>query len=891
MRSLCGFLLLTTSVFAGVDGMQTRVFPLKCELIGGLTFVRPQLNRFDSPLGFRQPRPPFVANEPLDEGGPVALRQTAKAVLMNEGIPFPPGASASYHPQSGLLSVHNTPENLRHTQLFLESMEHDLPLNLSYLVTVIEAPGEMIRLANAAAASNPDCSKELSALLAAAERADSGVSVVGDAFVESQSNRRTTFASVQEHLIPQGMTTKAKRAVTIDMDLVESGLKFEAESWRDEKDLKLVLEVNTLPPSQRTLTVSDPTQVQSGSFPTTSIWQSKLMTSLSCQPGQTRLISVSKPLGAKDQDVLWAVFLNVGVQRIPSIPVPAATLMETNESTATPSGLKKIAFDLPEGFLQFLLPNQAAEDLQPWLESNGLEKIKGASASQTQSKLVVTNTQENIERVHGILRDMRRSLPGTPVCTFNTIQAPAARLRDLTRAHVIHGDHAALWRALQEAVSKDEASYIDTAQITTDSDQRATHHTGRENSIITDFSTNENGQASVDFERRTTGSVIELGAWLPALDDYIGIQLSHELQTGPTTSTRHAFKHPSSGQPFELSLPDLHTAKTTHNFSITPGTTRLISLCRPAGAAKSDVLWATFISCDVMRQLPSRQPRPSATLAKAGDPLKLETRVFQPPAGYFSPFLAGWGPINADTAAHALKDSGIDLPSDAEIHVSNDSTILRVKSTRKCLDQIDAVFKQAGEFLQQNVVINAHVFEGPGDFIREAAHRMRRQTDHSGLLASLQTDTKIGKVKYVTTLRIETHSGVRAQAEQARQIQQLSGIRPSGNDGTEFLMEMHQSGLLFELEPKIHPDNNTVSLEFALDSSSTDPIERKERLIDTSGKQIDFPMLDFLGSKLTSTVTMSPGTTQLVWIYRPAEATDDRLHAVFFHFPRGAGSK
>lgn len=884
MRVLCCICFFASSAWADENGMQTRSFTLKNELIGGHTFVRPKQNLPLSPMGFQTPIEPFVANIPDDKNSPLALRQTATAVLLNEGIPFPPGAKATFHPQSGVLSVCNTPENLRHTQLFLESFEQDLPVNLSYLVTVIEAPGEVIRQASTAAASITDCSSQLSALLAAAKQPESTVRVVGDAFIESESGRRSTFSSVQEHIFPSGMTTTAKNAVNLGLDLLESGLKFEAEPWQDERDLNIRLGLITLPPFQRMLSLSDSTKDRQGSFPATAFWQSELMASISCQSGHTRLISVAKPLGAKDKDVLWAVFITVCSQRIASVHPPFATAVAPPGSAANSRALKQIMFDLPEGFLEFFLTEPNPSYLPRWLECNGLEKVKGASAHMTDGKLEVINTQENIERIHGMLREMRRSLPGTAVCVLNTIEAPAARLRDLTRAHVTHGDHAALWRALEVAVSKGEASYVNTAQITADADFRTAHHSGQENSLITSFSTNQSGQTLVDFEKRTTGSVIELETWVPPQDDYVHIHLTHELQTGPATTTRHTFKHPATGQPFEFPSRNLHTTRTTQSFSITPSSTRLVSLCRPTSKEKSDVLWATFISCEVVRQIPSRHNTHSIPESGTVDPLKLETRVFQPPNGFFSSSSSGWGPITPEAAKHALEESGVSMDPEAELRVSTDSSILRVKSTRKCLDQIDTMFKKTADRLSQSVVIEAHLFEGPGPFLRDATQNVLHRNDHASLLASLQSDAKIGKVKNVTTLRVAAKDGGKTHSEQVRQIQQLTGIRPTENEGTEFILETLKSGHIFSLEPKILPNEDAVTLEFTLDFSNTEPVEYQEHLIDTNSKRIDFPLLDVPHSGLTSKVTISPGATRLVWICRPPDAVEDRLQVLFLHY-------
>lgn len=886
MRALCCFVLFATSVSAQKDGMHTQTFPLKKELIGGDTFVRPNQLEQLNPIGFQNPRTPFEGIDPDEAVGTTAPRQTAKAVLLNEGIPFPPGATAEFNPQSGLISVHNTPENLKHTRLFLESFEPDLPLNVSYLVTVIEAPGEVIRQASAAAVNAQECSSQLSTLITATKQPGSNVRVVGDAFLESESGHRSTFSSVQQHIIPTGITTQSKNGMSLDLDLLGSGLKFEVETGQEEKEISFTLEVNSLPPSTKMLALGHSAKDEAGTFPATSIWQSNLATYLNCESGHTRLVSVTKPQGSRDNNTLWAVFLTVCRQRISNTGQPFASAVELTVPNHQAAVLKKIVFDLPQGFLSFFLKEQTPEYLQRWLESNGLEKVHGASACERDAKLEVINTQENIERIHGILREMRHSLPKTAAFSLNTIQAPADLLRDLTRAHAMHGDHEALWRALEAAVSKGAASYINTTQITTDSGIRSFHHSGSEGTWISEFSINKDEQVSVDFEKHETGSMIELEAWLPEQDEHIQIHLTHDLQTGPMTMVHHAFKQPTSGQSFELPLPAQHTARTTHSFSMTPGGIRLVSICRPTGEVKSDVLWATFISCEVVPHIPSKRTPLFSSTSEQGEIAthKLETRVFKTPQGFFSSASPGWGPITAEAARQALAAAGVSMDPEADVYVSNDSGILRVKATSTCLDQIDAALKKTADHLSQTVVVHAHLFEGPGSYVRSAAQSVGRQADHSGLLSKLQTDAKIGKVKYVTTLRVETKGGVRTQSEQVRQIQQLTGIRPLENEGAEFIMEMCKHGHLLTLEPKIRADEDAAVMEFTLEFGDTDPVQRQEHLIDTHGRKLDFPLIEVPVSKLTSAVTMSPGTARLIWIFRPQDSKDDRLQILFFQY-------
>ncbi|MFN7563749.1 MAG: hypothetical protein ACK5TH_18365, partial [Prosthecobacter sp.] len=97
MRVL-SYLALSFASLAAEPSMQTRVFQLPVELIGGDTFK--QLNELHpaNPIGCQEPPPAFRPTNPEGLPGPAALRQSAKAVLLNEGIPFPTGARAEFNP-------------------------------------------------------------------------------------------------------------------------------------------------------------------------------------------------------------------------------------------------------------------------------------------------------------------------------------------------------------------------------------------------------------------------------------------------------------------------------------------------------------------------------------------------------------------------------------------------------------------------------------------------------------------------------------------------------------------------------------------------------------------------------------------------------------------------
>lgn len=123
---------------------------------------------------------------------------TARQTLESSGVTFPKGTGASFNCLTGQLIVTNTQPNLDLVEGFIEAIHREAPVNIALTLTVIEGPGELIRQA-AAAAKPANAFKELTSLLAQAQKPGSNVRVISDAFLEARSGVRSTLATVQEH--------------------------------------------------------------------------------------------------------------------------------------------------------------------------------------------------------------------------------------------------------------------------------------------------------------------------------------------------------------------------------------------------------------------------------------------------------------------------------------------------------------------------------------------------------------------------------------------------------------------------------------------------------------------------------------------------------------------
>lgn len=880
MRALW-LIALPLSAIAADEPMQTRVFPVKVELFGGHTFVRPN---DPLPVGYRDPTPVFHAIGPKDLPGPPALRQSARAVLANEGITFPPGASAAFNPVSGMLSVHNTPANLEHTRLFLETLERDLPVNFSFMITVIEAPGEMIRQINRQAGGKKDCRSELDLLLDAARGLKSGVSIIGDTFIECRPGSRFSASSIREHIMPGGLTTGAGKAAKPGLEMMEEGFRVEADvtpnATEDDFLVNLQLGVSVLPPAMRSLITSDPRTAGAVLLPASDFWQATINTSVACQDGKTRLIGITRPPAASS-DVLWAAFLHFGRHRIPTTSTHAVSTAESERQQEPATALKSVTFDLPRGLLEHMMPVEPPKTLQRWLDAGGLAATPGAKANFSDGRLVVTNTQENIERIHGMVREMHQSFTPAPVFTFLTIEAQAAFWRDRVRQHALRGDHQTLWKAVEAALAADEANHVSTARIAAESGSRASHESGMDCGLISEFSTNDLGQTTVEFERRNSGSVIEIDSYASPTDPVVSLNLDHAIATAPPATAQHRFKPANSEHPVEFTTQDFFTAKTHHALHLHQDSPRLVSLHRPAGHSKPDVLWATFVFCDVHR-LVAPKAAPPASEDEVADPERKESRVFQLPPGFFNLVPPGWGPVSNETVREAFRTAGVDLPTSADLSFSQDSRILRINTARKHLAQVGRVLRQAADALDRNIIVTAHVMEVPADAYQAMKGRLDpRIGDDAALLAQLQTDARIGRARHVTTLRVESHRGTRSTTEQTREGRQLVAIRPANAEEMEFVMDTQKTGLTLEVEPALSPNSDRITVSWGLKSTHGAPVERHERLADASGRKLEFPVTDFQVARLLSAITLRAGTTRLAWACDSPEKSGEMLQLVF----------
>lgn len=834
---------------------------------------------------------------PLDPIGlappPDEQPSTAKQILEARGITFPEDTSAFFNPVTGLLTVTNTTPNLDLVEAFVEVLQLHQPATLAHQLIILEGRGEIIRTANAAASRTANADKELTTLLGYAKDPGSNVRVVADAFLETKSGTRSSTSAVREHVHASFFSLDANSRANASWDRRLLGLTLEVEPTLAPDSLTidndLVIEFHPVSPNTRQMRVTDPLTARDAEFPFSLTAGAEFKTSLHTSSGVTKLVGVTKPVGLADEraDVLWAAFLTTTIRRVDSFPQPQPPLK------AAPSGMASIAFRAPPELLESLMGNSTLP-LREWLEKeNGIAFPTGTVLEQKGGYLHVTHTPAMIEAIGVLIARAESIAPKTVAFTQHTIEAPATLLRDLARQSTAAGaDDAAMFTTLENAATRGEARFIDSRFLETQSSLRVSLKSIREHVFISEFSITDQNQPEIFFEMRDVGSICEVDPYITPDGHTVELNFSHELHPAPPETRDAHFRDPASGQPFAMPATDFHVLKTDCSLTITNGGTKLVSLQQPTGRESAGKLWATFLKCDVVPQVvkrrlvvPENANRPRAIKRRPGEQFTRSLRVNQEA---LHSLMYADGKLKKSTK-QVFEEAGIAFPDEASVSYGATSPQIVVRNTSENLDKVELFLAKLDDLHQpKTVVFTTHVLQAPGPLLRRLTAQAASKSNHRAELDELLAAVKKGDVLSLGTNRIETKPGVRAATQQGTEHTALSDVRISKEGAPEIITETRNVGLKVELEATLAPDGHLAEIVLSSKFHTAAPFEHRERILDTQGRKLDFPLTDYHIAKVTTATTATTipdGNARLLSLYkptgRPEFEKEDILHAIF----------
>lgn len=821
---------------------------------------------------------PFAPPSPRNRkpGETVPLIKTARDHLTVAGIAFPPGASASLDPFSCTLTVVNTQENLDLCEAYFESSNTHYPQHMTFMLTVLEGPGEIIRAANAAAAGQQDVTSILAGLMQQAAKAESQVRVVQDAYLEAKSGMRATARSVKEHVYPiVSMDAQSHHSSSQEMQMAGMNLEFEPVIGADGQHIQFncLLELNPATPKEKQVAFSDPATGNSAEVPLTTVPALRFSADIQMLSGSTRLLCISKPYGkagAESDDVLWAAFLTSRILRLDGVAharpdVKAAALK-------VPTGMQKLALPVPPG----LLENKrlrALQTLQECLDTNGVAPAAGADAVVQGGVLTVVNTPENIERIVALVDHLSSKLPKTVALTLHTVRGSGTFLRGLAAQAAAQKDQGGLWAQVQEALNsgRHDLRRVGTCRAEGKPGVRTKLESVQEHVCLSQYDKDEKGRMRPVFVTRNVGSILEFEAKIN-WDDAIDLELAHEFHPLPPQAGRGVMLDPGSKQQQDFPIEDLHVQQTVTSMHVENGGTQWFSLLRPPDAEAGDELIATFVQCDVVPQSSVRKesgPTLAQMLASVSknDSKELYTRSFR-----VSPdFLHGdvnrsskdevSKPSSRKSAREIFEESGITFPPGAMAQTGGPVSQITVRNTTENLDKVEQYVKwNERENRPATVAMTCHVLEAPGPLVRQLLAQMGGRGNHRAELDQLLAAVQQGKAKHLGVSRIETKEGSDAKAEQGVQHPFLTEVLAS---------DVRLVGFRTEVELDATGPHVAPGLKITSEFHSAPPFEHREYVIDAQGRRVEFPLTDFHVMKLTTETVVPDGNSRLLAVWRP----------------------
>lgn len=819
--------------------------------------------------------------------------ETAQKALEFYDITFPEGATAAFDPETRVLVVRNTKVNLELVEVLVSEVYNQPRGTIASMITVVEGPAEMIRQADAAASRKPDAGEELTMLLGYAKNPGANVRVIGDAFVETTPHLKATTRVVREHAKAGDLRLNAggKAAATIGTGL-GAGFQVELETELDSNDVtfdtSLTLALQPHPPGERQMRVSEPRGGGMAEFPVVDVHEFKFVTSLTASTGATRLVGVAKPVGAAEprQGMLWAVFVTQGVRRIRPAPLDIPPGSESwAEQPGLPMNLHTASLRVPEGMVNILM--ERPQPVPAWMDKpkdDSLPQVEGATMKQEGDVLHVVNTSGNIGRIAVLAQRILQSCTKGISISYHTVEAPAALVRDLVRHHLALPEDSGILASLLAAADAGKGRVVHSALLHASGRIPVVFESATDHAFLGEFNMAAQGQGAphVIFQRRPAGLLLSLDPKLEDDQQTIGMKVLHELHFGPPRARRLQLHDAASKQPYELPVAEFDVAKTSTSLSLLKGGTKLISLHQPiaekgSGAVGQDVLWATFLRCDVVPQLlpqvPTVEEKPPESLKDDGH---LETQSFTVPPDFLS---SGPGARRV-TAKEILMAQGIPFPEGADAVYERGTRLMSVRNTRTNLAMVAEFVKVITTPPRKNFTFNVRVLEGPGALLRQISAEAAPHSSHAAEVEKLLAALKAGTLRETGSARLQGHSGQASTTEQGTQHQHLTSITLGENGAATFDTATRFSGLRLKMEPWVVADGYMLGVSLNGEFQSAPPTRHDEQMVDAHGRKLIFPLTDFHSTKVESHFYCAPGSARIAALWKPAFEKKDVLQVL-----------
>ncbi|MDF1851452.1 MAG: hypothetical protein P1U85_11505 [Verrucomicrobiales bacterium] len=234
--------------------------------------------------------------------------------------------------------------------------------------------------------------------------------------------------------------------------------------------------------------------------------------------------------------------------------------------------------------------------------------------------------------------------------------------------------------------------------------------------------------------------------------------------------------------------------------------------------------------------------------------------------------------------SHYLEMQGLSFPKGSLILFDPESLTLTARLPRIAQSSVAFTSDAYLSNIEMIVELQPIIIEAPADTLREKLEKISGVSDHSEILTELEGLVAQGDATLINQTRMQTRSGQRAKIEQVRETAVPVDLALNDEAVVEYEAEFMQEGTVWETDPVIGADDETLDLNIGLKHNYA-PNQRVQKLL-TTDKNMTYSIAQtetYLAG-LTSQYTMLSGTARLLAVWKPeipGADQPDNLQAAF----------
>lgn len=239
---------------------------------------------------------------------------------------------------------------------------------------------------------------------------------------------------------------------------------------------------------------------------------------------------------------------------------------------------------------------------------------------------------------------------------------------------------------------------------------------------------------------------------------------------------------------------------------------------------------------------------------------------------------------SSSVVTHYLEMQGLSLPKGSLVLYDAESMTLTGRLPRIAHASVAFTAEAYSQYFDTFLSLDPVLVEAPAPLLRSIVSRLHEKGDHSELVEEIEAEIDAGNAKILSKGRIDANSGQRSKIEQVEEITYPVDFAVAPDGTIEYESETLSEGTVWEVDPVIGADEETIDLNIALRNNFAPTVENEVPLNNFEEKEVSIQSMEIFNSSITSQYTLISDTARVLGVWKPHVAglpATETLHAAF----------